>query len=160
MNLDTLKSIQTRIRNATGPDRELDADIALIFGNWQKTVLPVLNMNGSTEVTTVWHPTEWSARDWWDENAYRLEMGDGEQDLPRVTASLDACVALMAAVLPGWTRAVDATAPEYGIDVELFAPGMGSSVGHKETHDLEMHATLLAIFSAAIADLEARGEAA
>lgn len=39
--------------------------------------------------------------------------------VPSYTGSLDAALSLIPA---GWTRAVDATAPEAGIDVDLYAP--------------------------------------
>lgn len=66
------------------------------------------------------------------------------------TSSLDAALALVKEMLPGWTRAVDATAPECGIEVELFAPDDKVRTPHrtKATHDLETHATLLALLRA------------
>jgi len=66
----------------------------------------------------------------------------------------------MMEVLPGWTRVVDASAPELGVAVELLppddAPPALQAAKIKGDHDLETHAHLEAIFAATIAQLEAR----
>lgn len=51
---------------------------------------------------------------------------------PQWTASIDAALAL---VPDGWTRAVDATAPELGVDVQLFPPADGSEVVGSHKHE-------------------------
>lgn len=60
--------------------------------------------------------------------------------------SLDAAMRLHEAVLPGHTRAVDATAPEMGIRVEVWSPeGPITGVGDNAS---EARAWLLAILKA------------
>jgi hypothetical protein len=142
MNLSALKALQARIRQATGPDRELDGRIGFVFGlgyskNYRECECcesHVIGKDGSK--------LTYSSLAYW-------------QTSPQWTGSLDACVALMMEVLPGWTRVVDASAPELGIDVSLSYPE--SDVGYwiKEEHALETHATLLAIIAAYISELEA-----
>ncbi len=67
--------------------------------------------------------------------------------------SLDAAKALHDAVLPGWTRDVDATAPECGIDVTLWRPMPCGQDGHfRATHECEARAWLLVILSVLIAE--------
>jgi hypothetical protein len=63
------------------------------------------------------------------------------------TASIVAALGLVERVLPGATRAVDATAPELGIDVDLFV-GSGEFRG---TSLSEPIATIAALLSALIA---------
>ncbi|MFP5511047.1 MAG: hypothetical protein ACLGIP_18150 [Alphaproteobacteria bacterium] len=60
--------------------------------------------------------------------------------------SLDAAMQLHEALLPGHTRAVDATAPEMGIRVELWSPE-GPIVGTGDNAS-EARAWLLAILKA------------
>lgn len=62
----------------------------------------------------------------------------GPYKAPRYTASLDAAMTL---IPKGWTRDVDATAPECGIDVTLHGKG---SVLNRATHDSEPIATCIA----------------
>jgi len=117
-NLESLRSLQKRIREVTGPDRDLDGAIAKAL-DASFSAPPYLT------------------------------------DAPEFTLDPDGlgpCVALMREVLPGWTRAVDATSPEDGIDVELFFDGVCKHARPKGEHALETHATLLAIVSAKIDD--------
>lgn len=60
--------------------------------------------------------------------------------------SLDAAKALHDALLPGYTRDVDATAPECGIRVSIWSPS-GPIVGVGDT-EVEARAWLLAILRA------------
>jgi len=71
--------------------------------------------------------------------------------------SLDAAKALHEAVVPGWTRAVDATAPELGIEVKLYPPedvlDEDYSGPARGDHQLsEARAWLIAILKALIAE--------
>jgi hypothetical protein len=69
--------------------------------------------------------------------------------------SIDAAKQLHDAVLPGWTRDVDATAPECGIDVTLWRPiPCGQYSQFRATKDCEARAWLLAILSALIAQAQ------
>ncbi len=63
---------------------------------------------------------------------------------PAYTASIDSA---RTTVPNGYTLAVDATAPECGIDVTLFPPGDGDEI--RATHDSEPIATLIAALRAA-----------
>jgi hypothetical protein len=128
-----LTGLIERVEKATGPDRELDVAIACAL----------LDMRAH-KVWGAWvgmrpkHAPEPTKEEFWRRYARHY------------TASLDADLALLKETLPGWTRAVDATAPECGIDVELFAPDDEIEKPHrvKGTHDLETHATLLALLRA------------
>lgn len=73
-------------------------------------------------------------------------IGYGMSVADAFEGSLDAALKLHEALLPGWTRDVDATAPECGIDVTLHAPG--SNGVSKGTNDSEARAWLLAILRA------------
>lgn len=149
--IEALRALQARIRESSEPERELDAKIAAVF------------LGGEIE----WKQANYTM-DLHPVRKYASTMhvgGFGRDPVYRYTASLDACVALMAAVLPGWTRHVDATAPEHGIEVQLYPPDDRAEAISRVVlkvrgdHNLETHAHLLAIFSAVIAELEARKNA-
>lgn len=73
--MSELTELLARIEAATGPDREIDLDLALIH----KPHLP---------------------REYWlDDELERLEFGSHR----RYTNSVDACIALIAEALPGWS---------------------------------------------------------
>lgn len=90
-DLETLRSLQSRIQQATGPDRELDKAIAYAlewsFPGWL-----------SFEEHKAKHgpDTAWVAHSNWINDG----LTKGAQ-LPPWSASLDACVALLHEVLPG-----------------------------------------------------------
>lgn len=63
--------------------------------------------------------------------------------LRNYTGSIDTALSL---VPDGWTRAVDATCPEAGIDVEFFPPWDNVSV--KGTHEIEAIATCISAIKA------------
>lgn len=131
MNIETLRSLQQRLREATGPDRELDLAVGVLWGN------PPFSISIA-------------------------QQRGGKPPVFKFTYSLDAVLALMRTTLPGWTRLVDASAPELGIAVELLPPDQTERDGTdsvKGDHDLETHATLLAILSALIAEEEAKEKA-
>jgi len=75
--------------------------------------------------------------------------------LSAYTRSLDSARYLQNAMLPGWTRAVDASAPECGITVELFAPGQQPDQTVKGNDAVESRAWLIAILKALIAGEDA-----
>lgn len=93
-----------RLEKADGPDTRLDEDIAqavsveMEFGQLADAPAGVGCM------------------------MYRLREGGGMSSALRVTASLDAAIALTNKMLPGWTMAVDATVPGAGIDYSLYSP--------------------------------------
>ena len=95
---DALSALIARLEKAEGPSRELDAEIALAAG-WTR----IEDICGDgTRLGWIWTAP--------------IKHGVGAL-LPRFSASLDAALTL---VPEGWTRAVDATAPECGIKVDLF----------------------------------------
>jgi hypothetical protein len=105
-----LSPLLTRLRAATGPDRELDAEI------WSALVTPHVwsyddnchihaqMRNGLWDKPAYDHPDyDPSPREFW---RYRIEGHSQEiecGDLPLLTSSLDACVALAERALPGMT---------------------------------------------------------
>lgn len=120
----TQNDLLARLERATGPDRELDRDIAMACGWRCKTP------DGATTL-------------YWRRGNYSWTREDNDHP-PLYTASFDAALTL---VPEGWTRAVDATAPECRIDVDLFEPGShGAQV--RGTHDSEPIATCIAALKA------------
>lgn len=88
LNIDTLRALQERVRAASGPDIELDAaiDVAIFGGE------------------TVWKTANYTMEQY---PASRRPSenhigGFANEYVPRVTSSIDACVALVEKVLPGW----------------------------------------------------------
>lgn len=130
-----LHSLLTRAEAATEPDRELDAYIMCALNGYTMHE----DSNPNDGIFAFWDGAPWES------TCHNCTIW------PEVSASLDAALALVGEKLPEWTRAVDATAPELGIDVELFPPN-GHSV--KGTHALEPHATLIALLRALIAKQE------
>lgn len=132
-----LTSLIERVEKATGPDRELDAAIEVA-------------MLGTTHMPDdlIYYKTTTRA-DHCLPGAYWRVSRSGEylRTSEKYTSSLDAALALVEEKLPGWTRTVDATAPDLGIDVELFAPNDSIDKPYrvKGTHGLETHAILLAL---------------
>jgi hypothetical protein len=93
MTLETLRALQTRIREATGPDRELDGDILVAFKGGEI----VWKMSNFTmeQCPAHRHPSK------------QHVGGFANEHVPLLTGSLDACVGLMHATLPGCTWAKD-----------------------------------------------------
>ena len=92
MNLESLRSLQKRIREAIDPDRELDGDI-------------IVALKGGE---IVWKMANYTMEQY---PAHRYPSknhlsGFANEHVPLLTASIDACVALMREVLPGceWSR--------------------------------------------------------
>lgn len=89
MNIESLRSLQKRIREAIGPDRELDGDI-------------IVALKGGE---IVWKMANYTMEQY---PAHRYPSknhlsGFANEHVPLLTASIDACVALQRAVLPGWS---------------------------------------------------------
>ena len=132
MNIESLRSLQKRIREATEPDRELDAAIAKAFG------MP----HGYHE--------------WIEDRTYY----DTFEQAARFTLDPDGlgpCMALQRAVLPGWLFDLRQQHKE-DWQARVHRRGL-KRTPHDDvfaSHRLSTHATLLAIVSAKIAELEAR----
>ncbi len=179
MNLDTLRSLQARIRNATGPDREIDLEICKAFGRapidaiWDVDEnlppdLAKLYKRGWTTPAYAKRRQEYkrgvaeafSARLTPDETIARIRSLEHEWDFKNAppfglcstyTDSLDACVALQSEVLPGYRRnSIETQTGEWLL--ALF----GEVHVIEDRHALETHAHLLAIFAAVIAREEAK----
>jgi hypothetical protein len=91
-----LSELLERVRNAKGPDREIDGDIAQAF-EVAPSYLPRI-----TDAGRSWLWAEFVEPDTWD-----------TWEAPEYTASIDAALALVERVLPSWTTDVhsgDATA--------------------------------------------------
>jgi hypothetical protein len=128
MNLSTLKSLQSRIREATGADRELDIAIWDALDPTETIGPPGPRIESSIAPPYTTDP-------------------DG----------LGACVALMREVLPGAIREVEATGKLPKVTVWRYHDIVWQARSTEE-HAIENHATLLAIISARIAELEAEQE--
>lgn len=127
-----LSALIERVENATGPDRELDCLIDCFRHNRK-----FLGWTADTGIVgyRYEHPTIGA-----DLGCWRIGY----------TSSLDAALALVEEKLPGWTRLVDATAPELGICVELFPSDdiAERTESARGDHNRETHATLLALLRA------------
>ena len=126
------------LEKATGPDRELDCEIALAVDGGE----------------IVWKMANYTME---SHPARRYASSDhvggyGNAPVPQYTASIDAALTL---VPEGWTRDVDATAPEMGIAVTLYEP-KGGPDGKRAIGDHASEA--IAICLAALRATE-RGEA-
>lgn len=136
--IETLRSLQKRIRESKGADRELNAAIFRAFDG------PLPKEFANFGITLTWQ----------DDGTATMPIGDMQvrYDPPLLTASLDACVALMAAVLAGWTWGRD----WFG-NISLAEL---QAIKERNVHSLRLatdcHTFLDAIFSAAIAEEEAK----
>lgn len=147
--MHALKALLERVEKAEGPDREIDAElhVALVKPEQRADDLryfrvPSANMD---------HMEMCAPGTYW----LKERSGASLQTAPKYTTSIDAALSLVERVLPGWTRAVDATVPRAGIDVELFPPHIDDPCHRrvvKGTHARETHATLIALLKAKIAE--------
>jgi hypothetical protein len=143
--------LQKRIRDCTGPDRQLDAEIcaALHWGPHRAI-----------------HSFAFKFPVWRGRNDGRVDVlnNDGStvghfksEELTTYPDGLGACVALMREVLPGAIREVEATGKLPKVTVWRYHDIVWQARSTEE-HAIENHATLLAIISARIAELEAEQE--
>lgn len=121
-----LQSLLERLEKASGGDRALDAALYWRFLEENKAEREL----------------------WWVTAQFTVSPVNGDWRSP-FTSSLDAALSLVERVLPGWTRSVDATVPELGIDVDLHPP-TGPVV--RGTHASEAIATCLALVRAKLED--------
>lgn len=138
--LETLRSLQERIREATGPDRELDA-----------AIFRALDLQLPEQFLNLGIALKWQA-----DGSALMPVGGMQvrYEPPAFTASLDACVALMRDVLPGWRRDSFQRVDHFSV----FVSNPDQDQEHAY-HSLETHATLIAIVSALIAIEEAKEKA-
>jgi len=144
---DSLEQLQKRVREATGPDRELDAWIIVMLTPTKVTDDDLVYLIKTEPEDHCAPGTYW----------LKQRSGASLRTAPLLTTDLGACVALMRSLLPGWRREVFerwnvddlANGPppigECSVSLEPFYSGAPVI---KETHALETHALLLAIISA------------
>ncbi len=90
-----LAALIERIEALTGPDREVDRDVLRVAGTH------ILEKRGKDRKAW-WYPVDGSIA------KYSNEGGFGyPPPFPRFTTSLDAAVALVERVLPGWAKGFD-----------------------------------------------------
>ncbi|WBT40129.1 hypothetical protein [Hyphomicrobium sp. DMF-1] len=144
-----LSALIERVEKCSKPDFLLEREIAKAIGGWRESKFWFTNINGSTEATTLWHPEKHSVEEWAKVTEFDPYLPQASE-APAYTSSLDAALALVEEQLPGWTRLVDATAPELGICVELFPSGdiAERTESARGDHNRETHATLLALLRA------------
>lgn len=147
MNLITLKSLQSRIREATGADRELDAFIAAAFLGGEAYHMPA-----------GYEGFRWVRRDPVDNAVFGPAPYTSDPD------GLGACVALQRSVLPKAYFEISRTALRPGMIPGSSPFAYWSECGDWGTpcrgeHDSMVHAALLAIVSALIAEEEAKEKA-
>jgi hypothetical protein len=117
--MEGLRALRDRVAKLTGPDREVDAQIRVILLHpAYRFPTPVLNRVPSN----------------WAEARERLEWdgGGGSYPLPAYTASVDAVVALIGKVLPGWCYRLTGGGGEPAY-AELFVQGAG--IEHPQRDD-------------------------
>lgn len=137
-NLESLRSLQRRIREAQGADRELDDEIfAALFP--EKSCRLVGMHEGYPDIRM-------------------FEFSHATGTSLRVTGSLDACVALMREVLPGceWSRSYFRRFAIWKVNKRRT---VGSVLADTDPLANDCLTFLDAIFSAAIAKEEAKEKA-
>lgn len=180
--IETLRSLQKRIRESKGADREIDFAICKAFGRAPDDAIWEVHADMPPELAKHykkgWVSPAYAEyrREYGegvnaafaehlppDETASRIRALEREWDFKNAppfgnvsgyTASLDACVALMAAVLPGWKVRIRQEA--HTVFAEVY---LGPDEWHTTqyaSHDHMPQAFIDAIFSAVIAELEAR----
>jgi hypothetical protein len=139
--MSDLQALLARIEAAEGADREIDLAIGLALAGWEVAKHDL--GHGDEDYLDTGHMLyPWPA--------------SAGQDYDAFTASLDAALALVERVLPGWTMACDATVPEMGIDWELFEP-IPDGARFTGTHAKHALALLSALLRALIALSETQG---
>lgn len=151
-DLATLSALKARVEAATGPDRELDAEIlcALVAPDGSKVQLSPIN-----GAWCIWEPRPHGKRPfelWSMPNPWR-------QDHASVTGSLDASRALLTRGLPGWSCQSGRSGFGDPAWCEIWDPRMrpGRSNAIRADHDYgsEPLAILSALLTAKIAQMEA-----
>ena len=128
-NLTALQSLRDRVANATGPDREIDAALCEAFCLYPAGTERVINTDGAS--------TAWAGNAiWWEA-------------LP-LTASIDAALAWVGRVLPGWKWSIDTFSTGATASVN-FLSSDGEWTGHVANASTPVLAIILAGLDALIA---------
>lgn len=147
--LETLRSLQTRIREATEANLDIDWDV------WRALSAP-LEMCGQ-KIESIFRDGDTTEASFWGCRTVDGFNYLGCGQIPRLTSDpggLGACVALMREVLPGWRRDSFQMVDHFSV----FVSNPDQDQEHAY-HSLETHATLIAIVSALIAIEEAKEKA-
>lgn len=134
-SLDTLRDLQRRVAAASGPDREIDAGVWCFERGY---VLRAWNTN-----TVFWSKVA---------DGMQFNGNDMMRIVPRYTASLDAAVALLNRVLPGWWWAL-------GVSMSGFSTKVGETIFHDKSEG-DGCLPPLALCSALLSALISRAETA
>lgn len=183
-NLDSLRSLQKRIREAKGPDRELDFAICKAFGRAPQDAIWEVDENlppelakhckrGWTTPAYVEHRREYARG---IEAAFAKKCTDAERaaNIKALDKEWDYKNSPPFGCVPNWTTDPDGLGPCVALRMEIM-PGLSlASMGPysgkwtvafygadgkeivTEQHALETHAHLLAIIGAVIAEEEAK----
>lgn len=149
--LETLRSLQARIREATGPDRELDAWIVVMLTPTRATADDLVYLIKTEPEDHCAPGTYW----------LKQRSGASLRTAPLFTTDPDglgACVALMREVLPGceWGRTVDGAFVVWGETYALLPGDEPDVLGSRWPLATDCLTFLDAIISAVIAKEEAR----
>lgn len=142
-----LTSLRKRVEAATGADRELDARIlATLLAKEPIVIVEQSPLNGTWCAYSLNHA---GARRLW-------ETPSPFRQLPGVTASLDAALALVERVLPGWSWSVRRSGFGNPAGAELWDPRRSPGGGNSHHGVNELGAAPIAILSALLAALSAQ----
>lgn len=97
----TYSDIIKRLEEATGPDRELDARIFCAANNmiWEIDGQRVVGIDRDDG-------NNWETIGYVDPGKYSLNFTTYREDIPTYTSSLDATIAIVERMLPGWRKAI------------------------------------------------------
>lgn len=149
--LETLRSLQERMRAATGPDRKLDAEIIVALTPTKVTADDLVYLSVPRKEDYCQPGTYW----------LKQRSGLSLRTAPCLTSDPDglgACVALMREVLPGceWGRTVDGAFVVWGETYALLPGDEPDVLGSRWPLATDCLTFLDAIISAVIAKEEAR----
>ena len=147
-----ISELLERVQNATGPDRDVDVAIMATCFDWAKAEPPYYAPHCVGDEPIYWHAPNWLQK----------------RPCPELTASMDAALALVERVLPGWkvslyighlTGAKDGS----GSRAELFSPKKPKRISATDWKWMKVavcyhaHTPALAILAALLMALSMRG---
>lgn len=103
-DLTTLRALEARLVAATGPDREIDGALFLLAEGfaveWRGNDLVCIDERGIAQVFGTADPGKYQRRKY---QRKFLLFSPWDRGAPHYTASIDAAVALIERLLPGWS---------------------------------------------------------